>query len=614
MTMLVGAGLALGSGGKAPHEQGRKTTDAPIAPRGKMGQDLFLAIDHRDLAGVQSLLKQGADPNSSNGLEFRPLYIAAASHQLDVMQALLDAGAKADEPSSYGTPLTFACMTGNIEGAKLLLDRGVKVNFLRTDGMTPLMEASNTGAPDVVEELLKHKADIKIKDDGGSTALSLAARQGHIAVLNMLLGAGAAVKDADVDGITPLMEASMNGHADCVSALLKKGAKPNAQDAKGRTALMLAASYGDYPEVISALKKGGATAGKSAGAIAATRGYKQTATALGAKASASTTNRNPRQAVNSSLKLLQSSMLEFNQSTTCVSCHHEGLGRIATGGAHARGFRLDPKLQAPQSGRINGMMGALRPLHEQALRDPQVMKQVPLIEINEVSDADCWLLCGMAANNQPPTAGTAAMAMVLAKQQSKDGNWSFSIPRVPMQSSPFTFTALAVRSLNAYGPKSHGAEMRERIGHAKDWLAHAPVQNSEDRASRLLGLKWAGAAAKDRQAAFEAVRADQRQDGGWAQLPNLHSDAYATGQALYALHVGGGMPVTDPVYKRGVQFLLRTQDADGSWFVNKRAIPANNYFDTGFPHGESQYASFNGTSWATLALLETIETKKRGKG
>jgi hypothetical protein len=100
------------------------------------------------------------------------------------------------------------------------------------------------------------------------------------------------------------------------------------------------------------------------------------------------------------------------------------------------------------------------------------------------------------------------------------------------------------------------------------------------------------------------ILADQRPDGGWAQAPGSQSDAYATGQALYALRVGGGVKASNPAWRRGMRFLLRTQDADGSWFVNKRAVPANNYFSTGFPHGESQYASFNGTCWALLALLK----------
>src|ERR671925_1136895 len=93
----------------------------------------------------------------------------------------------------------------------------------------------------------------------------------------------------------------------------------------------------------------------------------------------------------------------------------------------------------------------------------------------------------------------------------------------------------------------------------------------------------------------------------------LQSDAYATGQALYALHIAGGLPVTDPAYQAGVQFLLRNQEEDGSWFVSKRAMPANNYFDAGFPHGQSQYASFNATCWATMALLATAEPPRPGR-
>lgn len=85
---------------------------------------------------------------------------------------------------------------------------------------------------------------------------------------------------------------------------------------------------------------------------------------------------------------------------------------------------------------------------------------------------------------------------------------------------------------------------------------------------------------------------------------------FAPNRLIWRAHEAGGVSVNDPVYKRGVQFLLRTQDADGSWYVNKRAMPANNYFDAGFSHGQSQYASFNGTCWATIALLETVNEKR----
>ena len=67
--------------------------------------------------------------------------------------------------------------------------------------------------------------------------------------------------------------------------------------------------------------------------------------------------------------------------------------------------------------------------------------------------------------------------------------------------------------------------------------------------------------------------AQQRPDGGWGQLPSLQSDAYATGQSLVALKEAGGLSATDPAYKRGIAFLLKTQLEDGSWYVRSRAIP-----------------------------------------
>lgn len=605
----IGAAMASQQGTpaiKAAH--GRASTDPPIPPRGKLGQDLFLAIDHRDLNGVKSLIEQGADPNARNGLEFTPLYIAAASHQLDVMQALLQAGAQVDADSSYGTALTFACGTGHVAGANLLISLGADVNMPRTDGVTPLMMAANAGSAEIVSALLEKHADHNEVDRNRTSALIYAARNGATQVGILLLKAGAEINAADKQGRTALMGAAMNGHADFVKELLDRGANPDLQDASGRTALDLSCAYGDYPDVVRALSERARGDKKGAAAVALKRGHVRAAGVLGEHAApGAALTRSPRAAVSASLKLLQSSMLQFKDMTACVSCHQEGLGRMTTGIARRAGLPIDQSVNEAQIQRIDGMLNALKPLHQMAVKSPEAMKQVPLIEINEVSTLDGWLLAGMAEHGQAPTEATAAMAGVLARQQSPDGSWTFSVPRVPMQSSRFTFTALAIRALKTFGSKAETAENARRIKAAAAWLASAPVQTSEDRAFRLLGLRWAGAKPDLIQTAARAIRSDQGKDGGWSQLPSLQSDAYATGQALYALHDGGGASVSEIAYKRGVEFLLRTQDDDGSWFVNKRAFPANNYFDAGFPHGQSQYASFNGTCWATIALIESFK-------
>jgi ankyrin repeat protein len=595
-----------------------RTSAGALEPaQGKLGQDLFMAVNRGDHASVQSLLKRGADPDARNAIGLTPLFIAAASGQTQVIETLLHAGAKLDAPSPFGTALTFAAMAGNTPATKLLLARGADLNPFRPDGITVLMMAARTGNVEIISELLRRKTAIDTKDNDGATALIHAARQGHEAVGRLLLESGAAVDAVDSRRWTALMYAAVNGHTGFVRLLLEKGANVNAREVRGRTPLLLAVTSSDYPAVVRVLLDAGAdpraggAGNRTALTLATARGHEESARLLRGHvtspslAGALGTERSPNQAVHASLKLIQRSVVEFTKRTGCVSCHHEGLGRMATGAAREHGFAIDAKLTRPQLERIRAVVSESRPLHQQALKDPEAMKQVPLIEIGEVPPSYGFILAAMAAEKQPANEGTAAMAMVLARQQSSDGAWRFILRRVPMQSSFFTMTALALQGLRTYGPRAHAAELAERIRRAKGWLLTAPPETSEDRSLRLLGLKWAGATREERQAAIEALRIEQRPDGGWSQTASLQSDAYATGQALYALHIGGGAPVTDPVYQRGVQFLLRTQEADGSWFVNKRAIPLNNYFDAAFPHGQSQYASFNATCWATMALLPT---------
>jgi hypothetical protein len=81
---------------------------------------------------------------------------------------------------------------------------------------------------------------------------------------------------------------------------------------------------------------------------------------------------------------------------------------------------------------------------------------------------------------------------------------------------------------------------------------------------------------------------------------------------IYALHVSGEVSTTDAVYQRGVEWLLRNQLADGSWFTPTRAVPVQPHtFESGFPHGWHQFASDGASNWATMALLLSLPDTAR---
>jgi hypothetical protein len=198
---------------------------------------------------------------------------------------------------------------------------------------------------------------------------------------------------------------------------------------------------------------------------------------------------------------------------------------------------------------------------------------------------------------------TEIAARVVAEAQWVDGRWNHGDLRSPIDSSDFAATAFAVRVLPGYAPKEQAQTITQQVARAKEWLIATAPQTTDDKSFRLLGLYWCGADAAEIKWAARQLLDDQRTDGGWAQLPGLASDAYATGQVLVALHEAGGIAATEEAYQRGVKYLLRTQEDDGSWLVSSRSIPNNAFFESGFPHGKFQFISFAGSCWATRALI-----------
>ena len=64
-------------------------------------------------------------------------------------------------------------------------------------------------------------------------------------------------------------------------------------------------------------------------------------------------------------------------------------------------------------------------------------------------------------------------------------------------------------------------------------------------------------------------------------------------------------------YRRGVAYLIRAREADGSWHVRSRAFGFQPYFESGFPHGHDQWISIAATAWSAMALMPAAEAGHR---
>ena len=91
----------------------------------------------------------------------------------------------------------------------------------------------------------------------------------------------------------------------------------------------------------------------------------------------------------------------------------------------------------------------------------------------------------------------------------------------------------------------------------------------------------------------------------------MSSDAYATGEALYALYISGQLKPADEKYQQGIRYLLKTQDDMGAWEVLTRSSPIQPFFTCGFPpYDENQFISAAASNWAVMALLNALPDKE----
>jgi hypothetical protein len=303
-------------------------------------------------------------------------------------------------------------------------------------------------------------------------------------------------------------------------------------------------------------------------------------------------------AAEKSLALLQECGPKFFLASGCIACHQQSVTSLAVGEARLRGLKYN-EATAREQVLITAQFA--KTYREQFLeRVDHPAGSAPSVG---------YVSLGLAAEKYPADEITDAMIIELAGRQHTDGSWTAFGHRPPLEYSRISATALGIRAMQLYGPPGLKEQLQKRIDKAKDWLLAQKPSSNTDHAFRLLGLSWASADQKQIDDQAAALIEQQRDDGGWSQQPAMDSDAYATGQTLFALATASKMPTSDERYQRAVEFLLKTQQADGSWYVKSRSFPFQPYFESGFPHGHDQWISASATGYATVALMRTLAAK-----
>jgi ankyrin repeat protein len=245
---------------------------------------LVTAAAAGDVKSVRTLLGQRHDPNARSTDGSTALHWAVRSEDLEVVNALLKAGAQVSMANALGvTPVYLAAESGNAIILKRLLDAGADVKTADASGDTLLMAAVRAGSAEAVDVLLERGAPVNAGEPQfGHTALMWAARRNDTAIMKRLLARGAepdarsrvgekpvarppgagggshgvgivrsgvppqGEQQPTPGGMTPLLFAARDGQVDAARLLLEAGADVNAADPNGISPLVMALTNAQF--------------------------------------------------------------------------------------------------------------------------------------------------------------------------------------------------------------------------------------------------------------------------------------------------------------------------------------------------------------------------------
>lgn len=306
-----------------------------------------------------------------------------------------------------------------------------------------------------------------------------------------------------------------------------------------------------------------------------------------------------RQSANKSMMLLQKSAYVFtnNAKFKCASCHHNTLTAMATEIARQKGV---PVIDSLSKRNIKAMEFTIM-----AVCNPNLVNN-----FLPVNFAIPYILQGLAAEKYPANTYTDISVDYIMSQAKPDGSFLTESGRIPLETGDIHLTAMAIHSIQAYASAAKKQHVDELTAKTRQWLEKQNPSQQQELSFQLLGLQWCGSSVDQKMKVEKKLASMQNEDGGWSQLPTLKSDAYATGQVLYALYESGMAKPEDAIYQKGLDYLLKTQDEKGAWVVATRSFPIQPFVNSEFPpYNHDQFISAAATNWSVMALMNALPDK-----
>lgn len=291
----------------------------------------------------------------------------------------------------------------------------------------------------------------------------------------------------------------------------------------------------------------------------------------------------------------------------CAACHHAPTPLWALGEAARQGYTVDSKYVTETIEKLLGSKEKL--LASKIFPDPTAPPD-PRPQGRGLNMGLPFL--AVAARSFPSLEEGQKQSLkliadeIISKQQ-PDGSWEFfaGLRRPPINENQTVDHVWIIMALEGETGPDSPEPQRVALAKAKQWLAATTLPDTtQDKAFKLLLAARAGKSRDEMKPTIDELLALQRTDGGWAQLPELKSDAYSTGQVLYVLSLFG-FKADQAEIKRAIDFLVVMQKEDGSWPMLSRSTP------DGSPGSSKLLTPINcaSASWATLGLVRMVPKK-----